>query len=78
MVLNPGWSKGSGDLSQFEQALVEKDFVDKAHSLDPVDASSTRDKFLYFSIPEKPANGKGFTLRLPQVKGSGKDIVLKF
>jgi hypothetical protein len=78
VVLNPGGGQGSGDLSQFERALVEKDFIDKAHSLEPVDASSKRDKFLYFSIPEKPVDGKGFMLRLPPVKGSGKDIVLKF
>jgi hypothetical protein len=78
VVLNPGGGKSAGDLSQFEKTLVEKDFIDKAHSADPVDAYSTRDKFLYFSIPEKPTAAKGFTLRLPQVKGSGKEIVLKF
>ena len=78
VVLNPGGGQGGGDLSQFEKALVEKDFADKTHSPDPVDASSKRDKFLFFSILEKPVDGKGFVLRLPQVKGSGKDIVLKF
>jgi len=78
VILNPGAGGGGGDLSQFEKVLAEKDYVDKAHSLEPVDASSTRDKFLYFSVPEKPAAGKGFVLRLPQGKGSANDIVLKF
>ena len=78
VVLNPGAGGGAGDLSQFEKALVEKDFADKAHSLDPIDAASTRDKFLYFSIPEKPADVKGFTLKLPQGNGAGKEIILKF
>jgi hypothetical protein len=78
VVLNPGAGGGSGDLSQFEKALVEKDFADKAHSLDPIDPVSTRDRFLYFSVAEKPANTKGFTLKLPQPNGEGQDIVLKF
>jgi hypothetical protein len=78
VVLNPGGGKGAGDLSQFEKALVEKDFADKAHSLDPIDAASTRDKFLYFSIPERPADVKGFMLKLPQAKSPGKDIIIKF
>ena len=78
IVLNPGGGGAAGDLSQFEKALVEKDFIDKAHSLDPVDASSTRDKFLYFSLPDIPERARGFKLLLPSARGPAPEIVLQF
>ncbi len=78
VVLSPGGGSGSGDLSQHEKALVEKDFVDKAHSLDPVEARSARDKFLFFSIEGTPAVGMGFVLKLPPAKGIPREIILRF
>ena len=78
IVLVPGAGGGAGDLSQHEKALVEKDFADKAHSLEPVPPLSGRDKFLYFAVTEKPAGAKGFTLILPQAKGMPTVVVLKF
>jgi len=80
VVLNPGGGRGggTGDLSRFEKGLVEKDFRDKAHDADPILPSMTRDRFLYFSISDSPANAKGFTLRLPKSKGISQEIILKF
>ncbi len=78
VVLNPGGGSGSGNLSQYEKSLVEKDFVDKAHSLDPVEGRSVRDKFLFFSIEGTPAVGTGFTLKLPPAQGIPREIILKF
>jgi hypothetical protein len=78
VVLNPGGGGGSGDLSRFEKSLVEKDFNDKAHTMEPVLPHLGRDKFLYFSFTEKPASVKGFTLRLPQAKGMLQEVVLQF
>jgi hypothetical protein len=79
IVLDPraGRSPG-GDMSKFEKSLVEKDFSDKAHSSDPVDASTIRDRFLYFSISGQPAGNRGYTLRIPKGKGVPEDVVLKF
>ena len=78
IILNPGGGGVAGDLSQFEKALVEKDFIDKAHSLDPVDASTVRDKFLYFSLPDIPGRATGFKLLLPSATGRAQEIVLQF
>lgn len=78
IVLSPGIGGGGGDLSQHEKALVEKDFSDKSHSLEPISAMSMRDKFLFFAITEKPGDMKGFTLRLPPGKGMSQEVVLKF
>jgi hypothetical protein len=78
VVLNPGALGGGGDLSRFEQELVEKDFDDKAHTLEPVRPSSVRDKFLYFSFKDLPASTKGFVLRFPAGSGSSQEVVLKF
>jgi hypothetical protein len=78
VVLNPGALGGGGDLSDFERTLVEKDFDDKAHTLEPVRPSSVRDRFLYFSFKEKPSTAGGFVLRFPAAPGATKEIVLKF
>ena len=69
---------GGGDMSQFEKQLVEKDFDDKAHSSDPIDGSMIRDRFLYFSMKDRPTTAKGFALRLPKSKGIPEEVVLRF
>ena len=79
VVLNPGGVGGSGgDLSQYEKQLVEKDFGDKLHMSEPVLPGFTRDRFLYFSVKEKPAGIQGYTLRLPPAKGRPQEVVLRF
>jgi len=81
VVLSPGGGGGGGgdtDLSQYERQLAEKDFSDKAHPSDPIDGSMVRDRFLYFSMKDRPASEKGFTLRLPKSKGIPQEILLKF
>ena len=78
VVLNPGSGQGTGDLSQFEKQLVEKDFQDKSHTDKPVQTSLARDKFLFFSLANPSANLKGFSLHLPAGKGTPQEIVLKF
>ncbi len=78
--MNPraGGGGGGGDMSQFEKQLVEKDFDDKAHSTDPIDGSMIRDRFLYFSMKDRPVSTKGFTLRLPKSKGIPEEVILRF
>ncbi len=79
VVLNPGGGAGSGgDLSQYERQLVEKDFGDKLHMSEPVLPGFTRDRFLYFSIGQRPAGIQGYTLRLPPAKGRPQEVVLHF
>lgn len=78
VVLNPGAGGSGGDLSQFEKQLVEKDFQDKTHTSEPILNSLTRDKFLYFSLPDRPSSPRGFTLHLPPSKGIPQEIILKF
>jgi len=80
VVLNPGGGTTDtiGDASQYEKALVEKDFSDKAHHSDPVLPSFTRDKFLYYSVKETPRSTRGYTLRLPPGTGRPEEVVLRF
>jgi hypothetical protein len=78
VILNPGGGSGGGDLTQFEKQLVEKDFRDKEHPAEPLISSMKRDRFIYFSISDKPGSSKGFILRLPPSKGIPQEIVLKF
>ncbi len=79
VILNPGGGRGSGgDLSQYEKQIAEKDFSDKAHSTDPIDASMVRDRFLYFPVKELPKSGTGFELRIPKSKDIPEGVVLKF
>jgi hypothetical protein len=80
VIMNPGGGGGGsrGDLSQFEKQLAEKDFSDKAHSVDPLVASMTRDRFLYFSMPGPSSSTKGYTLRVPPGKGIPQEVVIKF
>lgn len=79
VVLNPGAGGGAGgDLSQFEKQLVEKDFRDKAHPQEPIPASFSRDRFLYFSLPAPASSATGYTLRIPEGKGVRGEVVLRF
>lgn len=77
VVLNPG-TGGSGDLSQFEKQLVEKDFRDKAHDTQMIQRTLSRDRFLYFSLQNPSSSRAGFTLRLPVSKGIPQEVILKF
>jgi hypothetical protein len=81
VILNPnmgGGGGGGGDMSDFERQLIQKDFSDKAHSSDPIDSMMIRDRFLYFSMADRPLTDKGFALRVPPGKGMPQEIVLKF
>jgi len=78
VVLSPGGGGTTGDLSQYERDLAEKDFSDKAHTLDPILPSLNRDKFLYFMVPSRLTALRGYTLRLPAGKGMPQEVVLKF
>jgi hypothetical protein len=80
VVLNPGGGQGgeASDLSRYEKALVEKDFDDKLHASEPVLPSFSRDRFLYFSVKERPISTKGFVLQLPAGKGRPEEILLRF
>jgi hypothetical protein len=77
VVLNPGGGT-TGAISEYEKALVQKDFSDKAHTPEPLEPFLNRDRFLYFVVPGTPASGKGYTLRLPAAKGMPQEILLKF
>jgi len=78
VVLNPGSGTGTGDLSQFEKQLVEKDFRDKSHDTQMIQRSLSRDRFLYFSLQNLSPSRAGFTLRLPVSKGIPQEVILKF
>ncbi len=81
VILNPnmgGGGGGGGDVSDFERQLIEKDFSDKCHSVDPIDSMMIRDRFLYFPMADRPATDKGFALRIPSGKGIPQEIILKF
>jgi hypothetical protein len=77
VVLSPGGGS-VGDVTQFEKALVEKDFEDKAHPFTPIPRNSNRDKFIYFSMADAPKTPSAFILRLPRGKGIPEPIELKF
>ena len=74
VVLNP-YGKEYGEISS---QLIEKDFIDKAHSTDPILPSMKRDKFLYFKLVDRPASVKGFELLLPRDDDTQKAIHLKY
>lgn len=74
VILNPSGGKYNAISGQ----LIAKDFMDKAHSADPISPSLMRDRFLYFKMAERPASIRGFELRLPQGKGIDKAVSLKF
>jgi hypothetical protein len=77
VVLNPG-GRGGVDSTENESKLVAVDFRNKAHTSDPVICTLCRDRFLYFSVPEKPATKEGIVLILPVSKGIPTEVVLKF
>jgi hypothetical protein len=76
IILNPGG--GGTDLSKYERQLAEKDFIDKAHTSEPILRSMSRDRFLYFSIPSKLMATKGYILRLATSRGIPQEVVLRF
>lgn len=76
VILNP--SGGGGNDDEISGRLIEKDFADKAHTEDPIPSSLRRDRFLYFSITDRPKGINGFELRLPKGKGVSQDVVLIF
>ncbi len=80
VIVSPrvGGGGGGAGLSQYEKQLAEKDYIDKAHSSDPIDGMMIRDRFLYFSLGDRPMTAKGFMLRIPKSKGIPEEIVLKF
>jgi hypothetical protein len=79
VIVNPRvGGGGGGDISQFEKQLIEKDFSDKAHSPDPIDGMMVRDRFLYFSMSDRPLTNKGFVLHLPKGKGIPEEVLLRF
>jgi hypothetical protein len=75
VILNPS---GGGDNKEISARLIEKDFSDKAYLPDPVLPSMKRDRFLYFLFAERPADFKGFQLRLPEGRGFPQGAALKF
>ncbi|MEJ2112074.1 MAG: hypothetical protein P8Z37_19630, partial [Acidobacteriota bacterium] len=64
IVLNPGGIFDSDSVLN-ERKLIAVDFRNKAHTTDPVIRTLSRDRFLYFTIPEKPATKEGIILILP-------------
>jgi hypothetical protein len=73
-----GGGGGNAGVSQFEKEIIAKDFSDKAHTTDPIDGMMIRDRFLYFSMSDRPITNKGFVLRLPKSKGIPEEVILKF
>lgn len=74
VILNPD----AGENSKSSAQLIERDFINKAYSSDPVVPSLYRDKFLYFALENLPSSSRGFALRLPKGKGIPEAIILKF
>jgi hypothetical protein len=60
------------------ERLIQKDFIDKSHSADPIPAAGVRDKFLFFALPGRPAGIKGYELHLPPGKDIPQPVILKF
>jgi len=74
IVLDPG----GGGYDAVSAQLIEKDFVAKAFSADPLPPSMTRDRFIYFFLSNPPQSVKGFELRLPPGKGIARPAILRF
>ncbi len=74
--LNP--SGASGASSDIMRRFISKDFVDKAYLPDPVLPSMKRDRFLFFSITERPASIKGFELRIPATRSFPDGLTLRY
>jgi hypothetical protein len=74
VILNPTGGKYGAISSQ----LVEKDFIDKAYSADPIPPSLMRDRFIYYGLGHRPSGTKGFELRLLKGKGISEPVILRF
>jgi len=75
VVLNPSRGENHDGITE---SLIEKDFIDKAHSADPLLPSMKRDRFLYFSIAGRAMSAKGFELCLPEGEGFPGGVSLRF
>jgi len=74
VILNPT----GGKYGEISGQLIEKDFIDKAYSADPIPPSLMRDKFIYYGLGHRPSGTKGFELRLLKGKGISAPVILKF
>jgi len=74
VILNPT----GGRYGEISGQLIERDFIDKAYSADPIPSSLTRDKFIYYGLEHRPSGTKGFELRLLKGKGISEPVILKF
>ncbi len=77
IVLNPGAGDGNDNIEN-ERRLAAVDFRNKAHTPDPIPCTLIRDRFLYFSAPEKPDTKEGVVLFLPAGPGIPEEVTLKF
>jgi hypothetical protein len=74
VIMNPT----GGKYGEISGRLIEKDFMDKAYSADPIPPSLMRDRFIYYGFKNRPAGTKGFELRLMKGKGISEPVILKF
>jgi hypothetical protein len=74
VILNPTGGKYGAISGQ----LIEKDFVNKAYSADPIPPSMMRDKFIYYGLENHAPGTKGFELRLLKGKGISEPVILRF
>jgi len=56
IILSPGGGGGGSDLTQYEHQLVEKDFMDKSHTLETSPAVSIPGQVFIFSTGSTGAN----------------------
>lgn len=77
VVLSPG-GLGKDAKIRNERKMAAVDFHNKAHTSDPIVRTLSRDRFLYFSIPEDTVIPKETMLFLPVGKGIPQEVVLKF
>jgi hypothetical protein len=64
--------------SSSRSSRSKKDFEDKEHSSDPIDGMIIRDRFLYYSLKDRPLTTTGFVLKLPKSRGIPEEVILKF
>jgi hypothetical protein len=74
VILNPAGGKYGAVSNQ----LIEKDFIDKAYSADPIPPTIMRDKFIYYGLEHRASGTKGFELRLLKGKGISEPVILRF
>jgi len=77
IVLSPG-GLGKDAKIRNERKMAAVDFHNKAHTSDPIVRTLSRDRFLYFSIPDSTVVPKETMLILPVSKGIPQEVVLRF